>query len=184
MSWHCGAGHSCCAALPSPVVTHEPAQHAPCAGDTTIATVALGSNLGDRAAHLAAALEALSSTAGIEMIAASPAIETDPVGLVAQDAFLNAVALIRTTLSPQLLLNVLLRIEREQGRVRDQRWGPRTLDLDLITYGDLVLDEPGLTLPHPRLRERRFVLEPLAMIAPDLEVPPDSARVRDLLERL
>jgi 2-amino-4-hydroxy-6-hydroxymethyldihydropteridine diphosphokinase len=135
-----------------------------------IAAIALGSNLGDRAAHLNAAVAALRDTPGIEVVASSPAIETDPVGPVAQDAFLNAAA--------------LLRIEREQGRVRDLRWGPRTLDLDLITYGDLVLNEPGLTLPHPRMRERRFVLEPLAMIAPDLRVPPDHARVQDLLARL
>ncbi len=106
------------------------------------------------------------------------------MGPVAQDAFLNAAALLRTTLSPQVLLEELLRIEREQGRVRDLRWGPRTLDLDLITYGDLVLNEPGLSLPHPRMRERRFVLEPLAMIAPDLRVPPDHVRVQDLLARL
>jgi len=149
-----------------------------------IAAIALGSNLGDRAAHLNAAVAALRDTPGIEVVASSPAIETDPVGPVAQDAFLNAAALLRTTLSSQVLLEELLRIEREHGRVRDLRWGPRTLDLDLITYGDLVLNEPGLTLPHPRMRERRFVLEPLAMIAPDLRVPPDHARVQDLLARL
>jgi 2-amino-4-hydroxy-6-hydroxymethyldihydropteridine diphosphokinase len=149
-----------------------------------LAAIALGSNLGDRAAHLAAALTALAATPGIEVIAASSPIETDPVSPVAQSPFLNAAALVRTTLSPQRLLEKLLQIEQQQGRVRDQRWGPRTLDLDLITFGDLVLSEPGLTLPHPRLRERRFVLEPLAMIAPDLTIPPDHARVQDLLAQL
>ncbi len=149
-----------------------------------LAAIALGSNLGDRAAHLAAAITALAATPGIEVIVASGPIETDPVGPVAQAPFLNAAALLRTSLSPHDLLETLLRIEREEGRVRAERWGPRTLDLDLITYGDLVLSEPGLTLPHPRLRERRFVLEPLAMIAPDLTIPPDHARVQDLLAQL
>ena len=167
------------------VLIHRTEHHAADSGTpAVIAAIALGSNLGDRAAHLNAAVAALRDTPGIEVVASSPAIETDPVGPVAQDAFLNAAALLRTTLSSQVLLEELLRIEREQGRVRDLRWGPRTLDLDLITYGDLVLNEPGLTLPHPRMRERRFVLEPLAMIAPDLRVPPDHARVQDLLARL
>jgi len=113
--------------------------------------------------------------------------ETTPVGPVTdQPAFLNAALELRTTLSPRVLLELLLDIERMFGRdrVADRRWGPRTLDLDLLMYGELVIDEPGLMVPHPRLTERRFVLEPLADLVPDLIVPGTGATVAEHLGRL
>ncbi|MBL8761041.1 MAG: 2-amino-4-hydroxy-6-hydroxymethyldihydropteridine diphosphokinase [Phycisphaerae bacterium] len=148
--------------------------------------IALGSNLGDRQAHLRAAVESLSRLSGVEVARVSTIIETEPVGPAGQDRYLNGVARVRTTLSPRELLEHLLSIELQRGRDRasSPRWGSRTLDLDLLVYGDRVIDEPGLTVPHPRLRERLFVLEPLAEIAPKLALPPDGRRVRDVLEAL
>lgn len=112
-------------------------------------------------------------------------IETAPVGGVDQGAYLNAAALLRTSLLPRELLDALHGIEREQGRDRskERRWGPRTLDLDLLTYGDMIVCEAGLTVPHPRLHERGFVLEPLAAVAPELVVP-GLGKVVDLLTKL
>ncbi len=97
--------------------------------------------------------------------------ETEPVGPVEQGPFLNGAVRIETDLGPRELLERLLAVEQRLGRVREERWGPRTIDLDLLLYGDLVVDEPGLTVPHPRLHERRFALEPLADLAPSLEIP-------------
>jgi 2-amino-4-hydroxy-6-hydroxymethyldihydropteridine diphosphokinase len=110
--------------------------------------------------------------------------ETDPVGVTDQPKFVNAVAELSTQLAPRDLLDALLAIERELGRdrSREQRWGPRTLDLDLLLYGAEMIDEPGLTVPHPRLADRRFVLEPLHELVPGL-VLPDGTRVGDLLAR-
>jgi len=145
------------------------------------AYVGLGANLGDPRAQLEAALGALASHPGVELRAVSSAYESDPVGPVGdQPAFLNAVALVGTTLAPGALLRALLEIEDALGRTRIVRFGPRTCDLDLLLYGRTVLDEPDLVLPHPRLAERRFVLEPLAELAPELELP-DGRRVADLL---
>jgi 2-amino-4-hydroxy-6-hydroxymethyldihydropteridine diphosphokinase len=109
-------------------------------------------------------------------------LETDPVGKLDQPRFVNAVAMLETELGPRELLERLLEVERRLGRDRatEERWGPRTVDLDLLLYGGATIDEPGLTVPHPRLAERRFVLEPLAEIAPDLSLP-DGRAVRDLL---
>jgi 2-amino-4-hydroxy-6-hydroxymethyldihydropteridine diphosphokinase len=151
------------------------------------AFVALGSNLGDRRALLEFAVAQLRTSAGIEVLAVSPVYETDPVGGPPQGAYLNAAVALRTALAPRALLERLLAIEalagRERGAVRD---APRRLDLDLLCYGDLVLDEPGLTLPHPRLHERAFALVPLADLAPELvhpvlgeSVARLAARVRD-----
>lgn len=150
------------------------------------ATIAIGSNLGDRAAHLRSAFETLARLPSTSLLAASDAIETAPVGPVSQGPYLNAAALLVTRLPPRELLSRLLDIEQQQGRDRsaEQRWGPRTLDLDLLSYADLIIHEPGLTVPHPRLRERLFVLAPLAQIAPDLTLPPDGATVAELLNRL
>ena len=100
-----------------------------------------------------------------------------------QPRFVNAAARVETSLTPRDLLDVLLAVERELGRERDERWGPRTIDLDLLLYGDESLDEPGLTLPHPRLHERRFALEPLAELDPALVVP-GRGQVKDLLSKL
>ena len=143
------------------------------------AFVGLGANLGDREATIRAALARLDG-----VVAVSRLRETDPVGFADQPRFLNCAAAVETDLPPRALLERLLAIERELGRTRaGRRFGPRTIDLDLLLYGDLVLDEPGLTLPHPRLHERRFALEPLAELAPDLVVP-GRGHVRDLLAGL
>jgi len=135
--------------------------------------VGLGSNLGDREATIRAAVAALGDEAGVEVVAVSTLRETDPVGYVDQPPFLNGVAELETELPARDLLERLLAVERRFGRVREgiPAQGPRTLDLDLLLYGDDELDEPGLTVPHPRLHERRFVLEPLAELAPGLVVP-------------
>jgi 2-amino-4-hydroxy-6-hydroxymethyldihydropteridine diphosphokinase len=129
--------------------------------------VGLGANLGDREATLRRAAELLDASR------LSTIRETDPWGPVEQPRYLNAVAEIATELTPRALLERLLSVEAQLGRTRDDgvRWGPRTIDLDLLVLGDLVVDEPGLELPHPRLHERLFVLEPLAELAPELELP-------------
>ena len=150
----------------------------------TRAFVGLGSNLGDREAMLRAALDALAAEPGIEVVAVSSFRETDPVGFVDQPRFLNAAAALGTTVPPRPLLERLLAIEASLGRKRDgPPQGPRTIDLDLLLHGDAELDEPGLRVPHPRLHERRFVLEPLAELDPTLEVPGRGA-VKDLLAGL
>jgi 2-amino-4-hydroxy-6-hydroxymethyldihydropteridine diphosphokinase len=135
------------------------------------AFVGIGSNLGDREAHLRSALQLLGAETGIDVVAVSELRETEPVGPVEQGRFVNGAALLETELSPRELLGRLLTIEARLGRVRSERFGPRTIDLDLLVYGDEVIDEPGLTVPHPRLHERRFALEPLTDLAPDLVVP-------------
>jgi 2-amino-4-hydroxy-6-hydroxymethyldihydropteridine diphosphokinase len=138
----------------------------------TTAYVGLGANLGDREATIRAAVEALSADEGIEVADLSTLRETEPVGVGEQPLFLNGVVALDTTLSARELLDRLLEIEQRFGRVRiSGEHGPRTLDLDLLLYGDDAVDEPGLTLPHPRLHERRFVLEPLGELAPGLVVP-------------
>jgi 2-amino-4-hydroxy-6-hydroxymethyldihydropteridine diphosphokinase len=129
-------------------------------------------------------VEALGGTDGIEVVVVSTFRETDPVGVLDQPRFLNGVAAVETTLRPRELLDALLGIERDLGRVRDgTRWGPRTIDLDLLVYGNEVVDEPGLRLPHPRLHERRFALEPLAELDPELVIP-GAGKVSDVLDRL
>ena len=136
------------------------------------AFVGLGANLGDRRRTLRAALDALADEAGIEVVTVSTLRETEPVGVGEQPRFLNGAAELETTLTAHELLGRLLAVEQRFGRVRTPgEHGPRTLDLDLLLYGDEVIDEPGLTVPHPRLHERRFVLEPLAELAPGLVVP-------------
>jgi 2-amino-4-hydroxy-6-hydroxymethyldihydropteridine diphosphokinase len=127
------------------------------------AYIGLGSNLGDRETTLRAAVERLAATPGVEVVAVSSFCETDPVGpIVDQPRFLNGAGALETSLAPRALLERLLAIEAELGRVRTgPPGGPRTLDLDLLLYGDERIDEPGLQVPHPRLHERAFVLEPL-----------------------
>jgi 2-amino-4-hydroxy-6-hydroxymethyldihydropteridine diphosphokinase len=138
----------------------------------TRAYVALGANLGDRERTLREALEALGAEDGIEVVAVSTLRETEPVGVGEQPRFLNGAAELETTLTARDLLDRLLAVEQRFGRVRVAGGhGPRTLDLDLLLYGDELIDEPGLTVPHPRLHERGFVLEPLAELAPGLVVP-------------
>jgi 2-amino-4-hydroxy-6-hydroxymethyldihydropteridine diphosphokinase len=137
----------------------------------TNAFVGIGSNLGDREAALRRAVELLAAEEGIEVVAVSELRETEPVGPVEQGLFLNGAVRLATELPPRELLERLLAIERRLGRVRTERFGPRTIDLDLLVYGEQVIDEPGLTIPHPRLHERRFALDPLAELAPDLVIP-------------
>lgn len=136
------------------------------------AWVGLGSNLDDPQAQLRRALAALDQLPGTGVLHASRLYRSPPWGLRAQPWFVNAVAELDTTLAPEVLLAHLQRLERAQGRRRDgPRWGPRTLDLDLLLYDGLRRDAAALTLPHPRLHERAFVLAPLAELAPDLEIP-------------
>jgi 2-amino-4-hydroxy-6-hydroxymethyldihydropteridine diphosphokinase len=148
------------------------------------AYVGLGANIGERAATLSRAVELLSAEDNVEVLVVSSFRETDPVGVVDQPPFLNGAAVLETALDPRELLDTLLRVERELGRVRDgTRWGPRTIDLDLLLFDERTLDEPGLRVPHPRLHERRFALEPLAEIAPSVEIP-GQGPVSDVLARL
>jgi 2-amino-4-hydroxy-6-hydroxymethyldihydropteridine diphosphokinase len=146
------------------------------------AYVGLGSNLGDREATIRQALRLLGSEPGIRVVAVSSLRETDPVGYLDQPRFLNGACAVETELSARQLLDRLLAVERSLGRERSQeeRWGPRAIDLDLLLYGDEFVDEPGLAVPHPRLAERRFALEPLQELDPGLALP-DGRRVRDLL---
>ena len=144
------------------------------------AYIALGANLGLREETLRRAVQLLDDTEHVDVLAVSELRETDPVGLVDQPRFLNGVAAIDTTLSARELLDTLLGVERRLGRVRGERWGPRTVDLDLLLYGDEIFDEPGLRVPHPRLHERRFALGPLAELDPELVIP-GRGRVSELL---
>ena len=138
----------------------------------TRAYVGLGANLGDRKRTLREAVSALSAEDGIEVVAVSALRETEPVGVGEQPLYLNGAAELETALAARELLGRLLAVEQRFGRVRvPGEQGPRTLDLDLLLYGDDVIEEDGLTVPHPRLHERRFVLEPLAELAPGLVVP-------------
>jgi 2-amino-4-hydroxy-6-hydroxymethyldihydropteridine diphosphokinase len=149
----------------------------------TRVAVALGSNLGDRHAHLDHAVSRLQAI--LRRLQVSRYRETVPVGMSGpQRMFLNAAAVGDTTLTAGALLEALLGIERERGRERPNPNAPRTLDLDLILYGDSRIDESDLTVPHPRFRERRFVLEPLAEIAPDMVDPVSGSTIRELLAAL
>lgn len=145
------------------------------------AVLALGSNLGDTVATLRGAVEALRDTDGVDVVAVSGVVETDPVGGPEQDVYLNAVVLIRTALEPEALLAVCQRIEADFDRVREVRWGPRTLDVDVITIDGVVSDDPVLTLPHPRAHERGFVLVPWLDVDPEAVVP-GHGRAADLIE--
>jgi 2-amino-4-hydroxy-6-hydroxymethyldihydropteridine diphosphokinase len=146
--------------------------------------IALGSNVGDRAAHLAWAVRQLSQI--VSGLIVSQAISTKPVGegLEHDPDFLNAAAVGETDLAPAALIASLLEIERRRGRERPHVNAPRTLDLDLILAGDSVIDEPGVQVPHPRFRQRRFVLEPLASIAPDMVDPVTGQTVGELFARV
>ena len=137
---------------------------------TVRAAFGLGSNLGDRHAFLANAIAALRSTPEVTVVGVSPLVESDPVGGPAQPDFLNAVVVVDTTLAPEALLELAQRCESEAGRERSERWGPRTLDVDVLAYGELTTDDPVLTLPHPRAVERAFVLIPWAAVDPHFVV--------------
>jgi 2-amino-4-hydroxy-6-hydroxymethyldihydropteridine diphosphokinase len=151
------------------------------------AVIALGANLGDRQATLLAAARELAEADGVELTGISPVIETAAVRPAGVDhsapAYLNAVALVTTTLTPEALLDVLTRIEQAHGRIRAERWGDRTLDLDIVDFAGLVISSERLTLPHPRAFERGFVLKPWLAVDPDA-VLPGHGRVADLVAGL
>lgn len=148
--------------------------------------IAVGSNVGSRRDAVDAAITALDECPDVRLVTISRIRETDPVGPVPQPRYLNAVIEIATTLEPPDLLALLLEIERSHGRDRsvEARWGPRTLDLDILLFGDRVFDQPHLTIPHPRLHERLFVLDPLCDLAPDLRPPNRTATIRHLRDQL
>ncbi len=153
------------------------------------AAIGIGSNLGDRAAMIALAERELRATPGVRSLVMSAPVETPALTLAGsppQPDYLNAAAAVETTLPARALLGRLLEIERLAGRDRaeEPRWGARVLDLDLLLYGDAVLDEPGLSVPHPRMHERSFVLGPLAEVSPDAIHPVRGASVGVLLARL
>ena len=153
--------------------------------ESTIAYIGLGANLGERQRTIAAALRRIDEDERTSLLDSTVPIETDPVGYTDQPRFFNAAASLATTRSPRELLDLLLEIERDLGRIRGEgpRYGPRTIDLDLLLYGDEMIDEDALEVPHPRLHERRFVLEPLAELDPGLVVPgrgPVSALLAEL----
>jgi len=163
--------------------TPRPDSPAPTPAPTTAplarVAVGVGANLGDAPAAVRAALDLLRARGAFEELRASPLYRTRPVGPVVQDAFVNAAFVARTALSPAQVLAELLEVERAFGRTRELRWGPRTLDLDLLLYDQRVLVEPHLTVPHPRLEERGFVLAPLSDLAPDWVLPGSGRRVAD-----
>lgn len=142
--------------------------------------LSLGSNLGDRMDNLQEAVDALFDAPGLDFIAISPVYETKPVGGPEQGDFLNAVIVASSRVSPESLLERVLNIEEAMDRTRTVRWGPRTLDIDIVTMGDLTSDVPELLLPHPRAHERAFVLMPWSDIEPDADLP-GQGRVSDLL---
>ena len=149
------------------------------------ALIGLGSNLGDRRAALEGAIAALAETPGILVRKVSTFHETEPVGGPSgQGRYLNAAAVLETSLDPFALLKVLQAIEARFGRVRTVRWGERTLDLDLLLFGDRIIDTPELVVPHPRYAARRFVLEPLVEIAPEAADPVRKRTIRELLADL
>jgi len=137
---------------------------------STTAYLALGANLGDRLANLQRAVDALGATPDVRVVRSSRVYETEPVG-PAQPEYLNAVLEIRTDLSPHELLRACLAVEDDMGRVRAERWGPRSIDVDVLTYGIETIDEPDLVVPHPRMHERGFVLVPLAELDADPPLP-------------
>ncbi|MXX64932.1 MAG: 2-amino-4-hydroxy-6-hydroxymethyldihydropteridine diphosphokinase [Acidimicrobiia bacterium] len=145
----------------------------------SLAAIALGSNRGDRSAHLLKALEGIKSLG--RLMACSDVYETEPIGLTEQNAFFNAVVLVETRLAPAGLLDRLLQIEQDMGRQRTRRWGPRIIDLDLILHGSTILSGPSVEVPHPRYRQRRFVLQPLVEVWPNAS-DPDGTRIAELLD--
>jgi 2-amino-4-hydroxy-6-hydroxymethyldihydropteridine diphosphokinase len=163
----------------APVLAHQSGPQ------PVIAYVAVGANLGDRRENIRAAVDALRATQGVRILRSSSLIENPAVGGPADSPpFLNAVAEIQTSLPPRQLLERLLEIERTLGRARREKWGPRVIDLDLILFGDQIVAEPELQVPHPLMHERRFVLEPLVQIAPDVMHPVLKRRAIELFKDL
>ena len=147
--------------------------------------IGIGSNEGDRLQHISQAVKALGALKGVRLLQLASIIETAPQGGPPQGPYLNSVVAVETEVPPRELLPALKAIETALGRKSSaQRWAPRPIDLDLLLYGDLVMQEPGLTIPHPRLHARRFVLEPLAQIAPDRLHPVLNRSISELLQQL
>lgn len=149
----------------------------------TRAAVALGSNLDNPEAQVSRGFDGIAALPDTKLVARSSLYRTAPVGYANQPDFVNACALVETRLAPRALLDALLALEKRAGRVREIPNGPRTLDLDIVLYGDQVIDEPGLRIPHPRAHERAFVLEPLLDVWPDAVIP-HRGRAVDLLEKI
>lgn len=147
--------------------------------------IGVGSNEGDRLANISRAARAIGMLPDVRLVQMAPIIETEPVGGPPQSSYLNTVVELHTALAPRSLLGQLQGIERSLGRVPSAvRWAPRPMDLDVLLYDTLILEEPGLQIPHPRLPERRFVLEPLAQLAPEFVHPTLQRTVAELLSRL
>lgn len=149
----------------------------------TESAIALGSNIGDSLRILEAAIETLAQTPGINLSAKSSWYKTKPVGPPQPD-YLNGCAILQVEMNPQILLETLLQIEQQFGRIRQERWGPRLLDLDLLLYDGLILDTPNLQIPHPRMTQRAFVLVPLTEIAPDWVEPISGNAIKDLVTKV
>jgi len=147
------------------------------------ATISLGSNLGNRFQYLQNALDSINAVTGTQVHSVSPVFETDPVGGPEQGQYLNAVAVVKTIMSPEQFLAATQKIELEQNRERNEHWGPRTLDIDLLAMDTEVRSSPELELPHPRAHERAFVLLPWSLLDPDFVIP-GKASVSELLEGL
>lgn len=147
-----------------------------------VAYLSLGSNVGDRDAHLRDALARMGSLGRVAAV--SSFYETEPIEVTDQPWFLNCAAALETTQTASQLMAALLQIEQEMGRRRTQKKGPRTIDLDILLFGDEIADSPALTIPHPGMHQRRFVLAPLAEIAPDLRHPVFNKTIRELLAEL
>ena len=148
----------------------------------TIAYIGIGSNLGTPGKNCIEAIEKISSTKDIKIISRSSFYQTEPIGGVQQDWFVNSAIKIKTNLSPAHLLSALLNIESVMGRTREEKWGPRLIDLDLLFYSNLILEKEGLTLPHPEIQKRKFVLIPMSEIAESLVHPTLKKTIKTLLQ--
>jgi len=149
-----------------------------------ICFVGIGSNMDDPAGQSLKAFDRISATSGVKLLRKSSFYRTEPVGSPDQDWFINAVAEIRTVMTPHQLLKALQSIEHNMGRIRDETWGPRLIDLDILFYGQEIIQEKDLCIPHPELHKRRFVLEPLCEIAPYVIHPAFGVSIRGLMDRL